>query len=899
MRKNYFFLVMLFCVFTNMATAQVGLGTMTPDASSILDLSSTSRGFLAPRMTTAERAAIVSPAEGLLVYDITTHSFWLFYAPQWTEIPLGGTLWNRIGTKTTLANPGDNVGIGTTPASTNKLDLSADGTAINRGINVNVTGGSENVGGYFKVDGTDATGVLGYNSGTSGTGVIGDGYYGVLGQSNNSAGGAAIWAHQLNPSGNSIYSTGGINYFEGYTGIGTNTPVANLDVDGSFIFTGGSGDINKNGSIDNVDALLAYQHGNGNLNLTREQRALGDVNGDGKNDITDGLILINIFLDKGTLEQYLKNSRSVTAIPKFGDLDVLGDETFQVNGYLNLSTVATPPDTTDDNLYNIGGSLYWHGANISESILPIGTAGQTLRHNGTSWIANSLLANNGSNIGIGTQSFGDDAVNVLGLGNATPPATSPANVLQVYSQRVDAGYFTARNTLLVRDDLGEIVALGPLTDRWVGSSSNTFFGIGVAGAGALSNRNGEYGLGINNTAFGINGLHNITWGSGNTAIGTNSLYSDTIGCWNTGVGALSLYNTTSGEHNTAIGYLSLYSNTTGIENTAVGNSALGIVSTGSYNTAIGASAGVLAGSTYYSTAIGYGAVATASNQVRLGNGSVTSLYCSGPNGTTTTNAPNLFINSSDGQIMRSTATLLSGSGTAGRVTFWTGASGLSADGNFFWDNTNKRLGLGTTTPDALLEIRTSSTSDRQAVKIDQQSSNQSFIDYNGTFDNIHPPTTTDFNGNLTTYNNSTGTVVGPKNGAGMGWSYVGMMKVEINGATYWMPYYAPEGPECPRVDAWIDGQWIMVGRAIQHLNGREKDGRHDITLKKPAQRFRLVEDEMETSYVHRIIGDGEDWGLGEIVTTPAPQYGVDGFILEFQFSKPVTHLETYGYYEFF
>ncbi len=40
--------------------------------------------------------------------------------------------------------------------------------------------------------------------------------------------------------------------------------------------------------------------------------------------------------------------------------------------------------------------------NLSSVLLPTGTSGQTLRHDGTSWIANSLLYNNGTNVGIGT-----------------------------------------------------------------------------------------------------------------------------------------------------------------------------------------------------------------------------------------------------------------------------------------------------------------------------------------------------------------------------------------------------------------------------------------------------------------------------------------------------------------
>jgi hypothetical protein len=46
----------------------------------------------------------------------------------------------------------------------------------------------------------------------------------------------------------------------------------------------------------------------------------------------------------------------------------------------------------------------------------------------------------------------------------------------------------------------------------------------------------------------------------------------------------------------------------------------------------------------------------------------------------------------------------SGSGAAGQATFWTGASVISGDNAFFWDNTNKRLGLGTITPGVRLDV---------------------------------------------------------------------------------------------------------------------------------------------------------------------------------------------------
>ena len=56
----------------------VGVGTLTPDASAVLDTSSTDSGFLVPRMTTAQKNAIATPAESLLVYDtdLNRHEFY-------------------------------------------------------------------------------------------------------------------------------------------------------------------------------------------------------------------------------------------------------------------------------------------------------------------------------------------------------------------------------------------------------------------------------------------------------------------------------------------------------------------------------------------------------------------------------------------------------------------------------------------------------------------------------------------------------------------------------------------------------------------------------------------------------------------------------------------------------
>ncbi len=67
MKKTIYILTLL-CAATS-TQAQVGIGITTPDASSVLDVSSTTKGLLAPRMTTAQRDAITSPATGLQIYN--------------------------------------------------------------------------------------------------------------------------------------------------------------------------------------------------------------------------------------------------------------------------------------------------------------------------------------------------------------------------------------------------------------------------------------------------------------------------------------------------------------------------------------------------------------------------------------------------------------------------------------------------------------------------------------------------------------------------------------------------------------------------------------------------------------------------------------------------------------
>ena len=64
----------------------IAASLINPNASSILDVSSTTKGFLPPRMTTTQKNAIATPAAGLVVYDETTNKLACYNGTTWNDL---------------------------------------------------------------------------------------------------------------------------------------------------------------------------------------------------------------------------------------------------------------------------------------------------------------------------------------------------------------------------------------------------------------------------------------------------------------------------------------------------------------------------------------------------------------------------------------------------------------------------------------------------------------------------------------------------------------------------------------------------------------------------------------------------------------------------------------------
>lgn len=96
MKKLFVFAFALSTIYGN---AQVGIGTNAPHASAQLEVSSTTKGALMPRMTESQRVAIATPAAGLLVYQTDGRAgFYYYTGGNWTQLQSGATRSTPAGT---------------------------------------------------------------------------------------------------------------------------------------------------------------------------------------------------------------------------------------------------------------------------------------------------------------------------------------------------------------------------------------------------------------------------------------------------------------------------------------------------------------------------------------------------------------------------------------------------------------------------------------------------------------------------------------------------------------------------------------------------------------------------------------------------------------------------------
>lgn len=271
-------LTLFFCVEIFSQTQNVGIGTTNPDNSAILELYSTTHGFLVPRLTSGQRNAITNPATGLLIYNLDNQRFEYYTGTQWIAVvsSVSTVPFNLIatGTNTTATmtvGAGSSVVIGGGIIEANKFKGSGSTTDA---VDLNTT----EVAGVLPI----ASGGTG-NSTTPGQGelLIGNGTGFSLNQLTAGNGisitnGAGTITITDANAGNEVTGTGAlgqITFWDGTNsitgdnnlywdntnkrlGIGTTSPSERLHIGGNLQFTGA---LMPNGSAGTTGQVLVSQ----------------------------------------------------------------------------------------------------------------------------------------------------------------------------------------------------------------------------------------------------------------------------------------------------------------------------------------------------------------------------------------------------------------------------------------------------------------------------------------------------------------------------------------------------------------------------------------------------------------------------------------------------------------
>jgi hypothetical protein len=576
----------------NANTNNIGIGTNAPNASSILDLTSTTQGLGLPSMTTTQQNAIATPRTGLEIYNSTLLTPQFYNGSVWT----GG--WNKRGNAGTDAA---NDFIGTTDGvdvmfrrgnvRAGFLNSSLNNTSFGvTSMPTNVTGAQN------AAYGSNSLPVL-----TSGSSNSSYGYFSLYNNTtgaNNSAFGNNSLASNVSSNSNSAFGFQALNSVTGAqnTGVGHRA--------------GLSSTIGNNNVSVGFDATAATTGG--------DNTALGSY----ASAATTG-------------------SQNI-AVGRSSNSGTTGSKN------LVLAYSGSLPTATSSNQMNIGNVLW--GADCSGTGT---TAAGSLSVGVNTPNASAIFDIVSTTKGLGLPSMTTTQQNAIGTPRAGLAVYNSTLGFPTYYNGTTWGSFAsgwgltgnagtsdATNFIGTTDGVDVIfkrnnVVSGRLND----ARQTTSFGVGTLPTTST---------GDGNTAFGWKALNVSTSGGANTALGFWSLRLCTTGFSNSAVGQLSLGSLTTGFSNCAFGEGSGQGITSGTSNTFYGNGSGNAMTTGANNIGVGVNA--MSTSTAGSknlviSASGAVPSTTGSDQLNVGN-VLWGVNCSGT-GTTAagrlgigTNAPN-------------------------------------------------------------------------------------------------------------------------------------------------------------------------------------------------------------------------------------------------------------------
>jgi CRISPR/Cas system-associated exonuclease Cas4 (RecB family) len=625
----------------------IGIGTTSVAASAQLDMVSTSKGLLPPRMDNTARNAIGTPATGLVIFSTTDAKLQFYDGDSWEPVGAGASGADDIeddsldftefkdamalDASTSITADGSEV-LSIVNTGTGNSFLVADEASDTSPFVIDASGnvgiGTTTSSLPLTIQASDLAGLKIQSSSTNEFNAIyfaesnGANRIAIQKEANNNLG---IWVATGAAGSESWWQPVALTSL-GLVGLGTADPQAHLEIyqqdvrDGIYLTTYGypSSGLSINSVPTGVwiwnNAATPTIFGIGTTEAMRILAAgnvgIGTDNPAVKLDVAGAITATDVVTGAG----FAPTSNTATGNRMYLPAgNTLG---FAINGAgeVQLDASALSPITSDGNALGTS-SLMWSDLFLaSGAVINFNNGDVTATH-----AANALAfagASSGytfdAGVGIGTTSVAASAL--LDMVSTTkgllPPRMdetardaigTPATGLTIFNTTAaKLQFYDGDSWENVGTGAGGAIAIDDLTDAETeySTSHNIFLG---QGAGSAIESGGQYNLGLgenalndvttgdNNLAIGYGALDAVTTAGENVAVGRDVLGANITGIYNTAVGYRALASNTN-NYNTAVGWKALEANTEGSNNAAFGESALTANTTGDNNTALGTNA---------------------------------------------------------------------------------------------------------------------------------------------------------------------------------------------------------------------------------------------------------------------------------------------------------------------
>ncbi|MBP7679849.1 MAG: tail fiber domain-containing protein [Saprospiraceae bacterium] len=563
------FATMLCFATASLVAQNVGINTdgSTPDNSAMVDIKSTDKGLLIPRMTSDQRIAIPSPATGLQVYDTNTNTFWYFNGAAWTQQTSGGggtdaQVLSLAGNQLSISN-GNTI---TLPSGTNYtagtgININAGNQIINAAPDVPVT-----------ISGSGATTVTGaYPNFTisSTSGGAADNWGTQAAQTNasltgNGTPGSPLGLAQQGAASGQVLKWNGTTWAPATDDGGTAyTPGSGISIAGNQISATDNSATNEIQTLGLAGNVLTLSNGGNSVTLPSSSYTAGSgINiagnvisntGDGDNNPTNEIQTLGLLGNVLTLS----NGGNSVTLPSSSyaagsGINIAGN-IITNSGDVNASDDITTTTTANGDLSGNFPNPIVDGIQGRPIASTPPTNGQVLQWNGTTWMP-STPSSGGLTLpytGTATVNQPNSAFSITNAGSG--PAVSGINTYinsptinsyGVYGEVSNlANYESAAVKGVVTDDGGDVHGFGVWGEHE--DSGTGVYGISERGTGVFGRCNtSSYNasLGTQNNAGYFNGpiglYHNSTSISPHISITEGS---------STGLANIRLRNSSSGD----------------------------------------------------------------------------------------------------------------------------------------------------------------------------------------------------------------------------------------------------------------------------------------------------------------------------------------------------------------